>query len=187
MAKAKPRPTNRSGCPNQIALFGALAKELKRQGFPNANQRQINSLIAAADLIVKEYGRPHEPAVPLSGLTLWLKSDDTGSSSREMARHLAPLAGLPDYVDARGDLDDNDQRIPNTPIDPSDLGRCIGLLDAVPEFRPLLPRMAEVSPLWAAFIEAWTELEGLYREELLSGSVPKCYERMQEIRKAFDG
>ena len=48
------------------------------------------------------------------------------------------------------------------PRDPSDLGRCIRLLDIAPEYRARLPEMANLGPEWAALVTHWDELEGLY-------------------------
>lgn len=49
------------------------------------------------------------------------------------------------------------------PHDADDFGRCLGLLDAVPEYRGRLKKMADVSETWAAIVEIWDELEALYR------------------------
>jgi hypothetical protein len=62
------------------------------------------------------------------------------------------------------------------PHDGGDLGRCIGLLEAVPEFRDRLQEMRKVGPEWAALIDHWDELEGMYRTK-----DDRLYERMQEI------
>jgi len=51
------------------------------------------------------------------------------------------------------------------PHDGGDLGRCLGLLDAVPEFRKRLGEMKAVGPEWAALVDRWDELEALYRAD----------------------
>lgn len=62
------------------------------------------------------------------------------------------------------------------PHDGSDLGRCIGLLDAVPEYRARLGEMREIGPEWAALVDRWAELEAAWR--LNERSV---YDRMKKI------
>lgn len=48
-----------------------------------------------------------------------------------------------------------------TPQDAGDFGRCKRLLDAIPEWRPLLSKVAEKYPetKWPAIIARWAELE----------------------------
>jgi hypothetical protein len=62
------------------------------------------------------------------------------------------------------------------PHDGSDLGRCIGLLDAVPEYRERLAEMKVIGPEWAALIDCWPELEARWRRK-----DDKLYERMKQI------
>lgn len=162
---------------NQINLIGAIARELEKQGFPGIIPRQFNAVIEAADLIVAAYGEPYRPAVPASGLDAWLHSDDTGLSSMVMARRLAPLAGIDRPICGPRDPDDATAH----PCDPGDFGRCVGLLDAVPELRPHLGAMEQVSPVWSGLIDSWDELEALYREELPKGKAPKLFARLQEL------
>jgi hypothetical protein len=159
---------------SQIELFVAICKDLERQGHKDVIPRHVNAIIRACDDIIREFQAPHMLAEPASGLDAWLRSDDTGSSSMAMANHLVALdGGKPPHV--RPD----DRR--HHPADPSDLGRCIGLLAAVPELRPHLPAMAAVSPAWAALIGAWDELEALYAEEAPGGKAPRTYRRMREL------
>lgn len=49
------------------------------------------------------------------------------------------------------------------PHDADDLGRCIGLLDAVPEYRDRIGEMSAVGPEWEALAARWSELEAAYR------------------------
>lgn len=62
------------------------------------------------------------------------------------------------------------------PHDGGDLGRCIGLLDAIPEYRDRLPEMKAVGPEWGALVENWTELEAMWRRK-----DAKLYDRMKSI------
>lgn len=78
----------------------------------------------------------------------WFVSGETGRSSETMAARLTGRTppGHPF----------------NHPSDGGDLGRCLKLLDAVPELRERLPDMADVSPYWAALVERWDDLETAY-------------------------
>lgn len=91
----------------------------------------------------------------------WAASGDTGSSSKAM---LSVMLG----------------ERPKTsfcyPHDGGDLGRCIGLLDAVPEYRERLAEMKAIGPAWAALIDHWPDLEARWRRK-----DEKLYERMKEI------
>jgi hypothetical protein len=101
------------------------------------------------------------------GLDAWLSSDQTGVSSIFMA----------------GVLSGSFSRKFGHPHDPSDFGRCLGLLDACPELRGNIRRMAEHGAEWSALVGAWHELEKMYREELPSGRAPRTYDRMRELLK----
>lgn len=78
----------------------------------------------------------------------WYKMGQVGASSRAMATHLcgAPCDG-------------------SYPHDPDDLNRCLLFLEAVPEARAELPRMAEVNKQWAALVARWDEIEALFLAE----------------------
>jgi hypothetical protein len=164
---------------SQIQLVSAICRHLDRQGVGMANARQLDAVVAAADLIVAAFAEPQKRAPAGMGLAAWLASDDTGLSSRVMARRLAPLAGLAVRIPQAARADSAAH-----PHDPGDFGRCLRLLEAVPELRPHLPAMAGVSPIWAALVGAWGELEALYREELPAGTAPRTYRRMRELIEA---
>lgn len=156
---------------SHISLFAAIAAELERQHpglacFP----RWFNACIEAANLICDEFSRGFRPAVPGMGFHDWLRCDERGLASEFMAFRLMNFGDKPN----------------NHPHDPSDLGRCIRFLDAVPEARSRLADMAACGPVWAALIGAWDELEAIYREELPSGKAPRCAARMEELIKATE-
>lgn len=68
------------------------------------------------------------------------------------------------------------------PHDPSDLRRCVELLDMVPSFRERLHEMADVSPSWARLVKHWAKLESLLREEMAVGkTAPKTYVMMKAV------
>lgn len=97
----------------------------------------------------------------------WFANGERGSSSEAIA---CVLAGI-----ERKEYD-------NHPYDPSDLRRCMLLLDAVHGSREHLDKVAQLSGSWAALIENWSELENLLREEMAAGNrAPKTYTRMKEI------
>ena len=75
----------------------------------------------------------------------WRAGRDTGSSSKTLCSMM--LGETPRYRDH--------------PMDGSDLGRCLRLLDLIPEWKPRLAEMATVSPYWAALVKDWADLERL--------------------------
>lgn len=160
---------------SQIDLIGAITKHIERKhGQVRCTIRQMNAIIQAATGIVEAFETPETRATPGMGLAAWLRSDDTGRSSELMAATLSPIAQGRPRPCIFADPDDH-------PHDPDDLGRCIRLLEAVPELRPHVPHMAEVSPVWAALVGRWDELEVLYREEAPSGKAPRCYALMRSL------
>lgn len=99
----------------------------------------------------------------------WYLTGQIGASSRAMATHLcgAPCDG-------------------SYPHDPDDLNRCLLFLDAVPEARTELPRMAEVNKRWAALIEKWDEIEASFLAEAglnwcHSNSAPNTFRLMTKV------
>lgn len=147
---------------NQTALVGAIMKELGRQhpGLP-ADSR-MNKVIEAANLVCDEYGREPVENGPGIGLAAWLGSDDTGASSLFMASVLS-----------RGQL-----HAPKAyPHDLDDLGRCIRLLVAVPEFAERLHLMSSEGPKWAAVVANWAQWTRMYNDENDDGT--ELYDAMQ--------
>lgn len=153
---------------SQVDLVSAILRELDRQ-HPGlkAPTRLLNSVIAAAKDIVAEAAEVRPKVADGMGLGAWLNSDETGLSSKFMA-----------HVLAGGPFSHN-----NYPHDPSDFGRCLGLLRAVPELRDKLPQMRDRGQHWEVLVDNWAELEQLYYEEFPSGRAPKCYARMRELLK----
>lgn len=106
-------------------------------------------------------------------LLTWLATGRTGASSKSMA---CAAAGL-DQGEYGGDF----------PYDPSDLNRCLLLLDAVPEVRQHFDKIAAISTPWSKFISRWDEIEKCFLDEAgfdwsKSNSAPKTYDLMKEIR-----
>lgn len=73
-----------------------------------------------------------------------------------------------------------------TPSDPSDLNRCLKLLQAAPGLRVRLSNMAELSPSWAKLVARWDEVEACFLNEVgldwcKAKSAPRTYALMKEI------
>ncbi|OOF86732.1 hypothetical protein BKG93_02405 [Rodentibacter ratti] len=71
----------------------------------------------------------------------------------------------------------------NYPHDPSDLARCIKLLERIPEMNNHLYKMKQVSPIWENLVEHWAELEQLFNEEKGSIRCTKTYQLMKHLTK----
>lgn len=150
----------------QIELIAAITTHLdKKCRVKNVLHRQFNAIIKAANDIIAEMEKPYRPATAGMGLTAWRVCDDTGQSSLCMAGVLSGCGVGPVAW----------------PIDPSDFGRCVGLLDAEPLFRERIGLMAKCGPEWNALATEWSELESLYLEELPSGKCTKLFARMNQL------
>lgn len=100
----------------------------------------------------------------------WLARGDVGLSSRCMALWLG-----------FGERSDR-----SFPSDPSDLDRCLRLLAWAPGLRESLPKMAEVSPKWAALMARWDEIEASHLAEVGLGwakarNAPRTFALMRSI------
>lgn len=151
---------------DQIKLVADITKAVEKQGVNALNSRQVNAIIRAANEIITEIQAPHTMSAPKQGLAAWLRSDDTGLSSRFMARILAsgPSAELA------------------FPWDPSDFGRCYRFLRAVPDHLPL-DLMETQGKVWAAMVKVWPKMEKLWEKESPTGKCPKLWDLMQKIIK----
>jgi len=151
---------------NQISLLYAIASMLEKQfGISSTNERQTNAIIQAATDICTAMQTDVAVSAGM-GLTAWLASDRTGLSSKYMAHVLTGKTLGAKYAH---------------PHDPSDFGRCLGLLEAVPAFRDRLSMMSAESGEWDRLVHSWDEIERLYREELPSGRAPRCFDRMRKL------
>ncbi len=104
-------------------------------------------------------------------LLAWLGNYDTGLSSR------AILAWMERDTTVAA-LDGNRMEYPR---DPSDLGRCIRLLDIEPSYRGRMGEMAALSPQWARLVAHWAELEALYHAAETTGYALHCGLRMRAL------
>ena len=135
---------------NQIDLIAAISRHIeKRHGYKSLIPRQFNAIIKAADGIVESFEQPFRKAPAGCGGSAWISSDERGASSEFMAHVLGGAAKQPVIFRV-----DN-----NHPHDADDFGRCVTLLNAIPQLRPHLKVMAEHGPVWAALVDRWDELE----------------------------
>jgi len=99
----------------------------------------------------------------------WFVSGDTGLSSEAIAAHMSGLG--------------NGKRM-DYPSDPSDLGRCLRLLEKIPEWKERISEMAQYSPGWAGLIKNWAEISKSMADEVgidwsKAKSAPITYDMMK--------
>jgi len=99
----------------------------------------------------------------------WFATGRVGASSKAMA---CAAADLP-----------NDKSHPH---DPDDLNRCLLLLEAVPEIRNCMSKIAGISDTWAKLVARWDEAEQSFLDEVglnwtKARSAPKTYQLMKDI------
>jgi len=99
----------------------------------------------------------------------WMMTGRVGASSKAMATHLCGAQCDGSY-----------------PHDPDDLNRCLLFLEAVPEARAELPRMATVNKTWAALVQRWDEIEAAFlaeagRDWCKERSAPNTYLLMRAV------
>lgn len=99
----------------------------------------------------------------------WFATGRVGSSSKAMA---CAAAGLP-----------SDK---SHPYDPDDLNRCLLLLEAVPEVRNNMDKVAAINERWGALVARWGEVEQCFLEEVglnwsKGNRAPKTYKLMKDI------
>lgn len=145
---------------NQISLIAAIAKEIDRQ-HPGAGveSSRFNTIIQAANSICQEFAKPVVKASEGMGLTAWLASDDTGLSSRFMA---SKLTGMFEAKYAY-------------PRDPADFGRCLRLVEAVPELESKIRDMSQHGKEWAVVVAHWHEWVAAHR----GGNYKRFYRLMK--------
>lgn len=145
----------------------AAVETLKQSGYTwNGGQLWKPPLGRAPAYIIKD---------AIVAIGQWLVGSDTGLSSKTLA---AIFLGATDGPECRF----------NYPLDPSDFGRCWRLVEAVPEIRDAFPRICQVYPPMAPFINNWDELSALYVTAVKSGTgkAPELYQRMKELRAEIE-
>lgn len=109
-----------------------------------------------------------------SRLAEWFASGDTGTSSETMALWLSSK------VKCRWGA--------STPSDPSDLGRCLRLLERIPEWKARVSEMAECSRDWARMVRYWDQIAQSMADEVgidwsKGQSAPLTYELMKQLER----
>jgi len=148
---------------NQIQLVTGIMGLISDQvpGLP-AEARLMNCVIAAANSICAEFAREPVTASQGMGLTAWLASDDVGESSRFMASVLSGAFKANFAI----------------PYDPSDFGRCVRMIEVVPELKGRIHLMCEHGPMWTAVADNWERWS-----VMLEYSRKELYEEMKLYRK----
>lgn len=94
----------------------------------------------------------------------WIVGRDTGMSSKAIWAHMMGVQ--------EGDISQF------YPGDASDFGRCIRLLDLMPEWKERLPEMARYGHVWAALVSNWPILVETHANNPSGGAL---YELMRQI------
>lgn len=159
-----------SKCVSQPELIGAILKHLGRCGIKDLNVRQLNAVVDAADEILSELNKPTILASDGMGLQAWLNSDDTGTSSCCLASTLLGFS-----------------REYGHPHDPTDFGRCLRMLRAVPEAMAIFDtpegreKVSSLSREWRCIVTNWNNMASLYEEEYPTGKAPKLHKLMRQL------
>lgn len=146
---------------NQMTLVTDIMDALARQvpGLP-AEPRLMNCVIAAANTICAEFAKPLVKASNGMGLTAWLASDDVGMSSKFMASVLSGQFHSEFAI----------------PYDPADFGRCVRMIQAVPELEQHFDKMLEHGPMWKAVVGNWASWSKMLEDEQ--------YEELYQLMRA---
>ncbi len=102
----------------------------------------------------------------------WLANGSVGASSKAMAFAVQGVSS----------------KERSHPWDPADLDRCLLFLEAVPEARKHMDKIAKLSPTWALMVDHWDEIEKTFLDEVgldwCNGhTAPVTYHLMKEIIK----
>lgn len=101
----------------------------------------------------------------------WIVGEDTGLSSISIWAHMMGVEPEDGFT---------------TPSDPSDLGRCLRLLRAFPEWDQRIAEMAGCGRGWQVLAHHWRELEQLMANEVgidwsKGQSAPRTFARMRTL------
>lgn len=122
-------------------------------------------------------GMTDSPRLPLELFAAWLANGDVGLSSLAIVQRLTGITMTVNGTREHGCED--------TPKDPGDLRRILGMFDMVPVARAYLSLMRDVSDDWKTIIDHWSELEKQYRKEEHnpSGCAPKTYRMLKRLKE----
>lgn len=102
----------------------------------------------------------------------WMMGRDTGTSSKAIMSKM--FGGAPPWD--------------TYPSDSADLGRCLRLLIAIPEWRSRIGEMSDVGHVWTALIARWGDLEATYLEDEANREMPGyTFKTTALMRKLIDG
>lgn len=99
----------------------------------------------------------------------WFATGSVGESSKAMA---CAVAGLPNNR--------------SHPYDPADFNRCLLLLDAVPEIKKHMDKVAAISETWGKLVARWGEVEQCFLGEAgrnwsCRKAAPQTYQLMKDV------
>lgn len=171
---------------SQIELVAGIFRAMTRLGFRHANQRQINAVIQAADLICAEVNRPHMYALPGMGLRAWLGCDQRCEASHALLQHAWQEGSRSgeSWADPALRAQVCGQREVPHPTTAASLWNCVQLMQAVPQVRPHLASIAGRSAGWAALVGSWEVLEGLVTTvpgDYMAGKLTALRRKMLEL------
>ena len=108
-----------------------------------------DALLAERDQLAADLEAAREDVSIERRALLWLAGGDSGMSSKAICYHMLGMKSDGSF-----------------PLDPSDLGRCLRLLELFPEWKPRMGEMARYSAQWAALVERWDELAEMMADEV---------------------
>lgn len=99
----------------------------------------------------------------------WFGTGKVGASSKAMALASIGMANDGSY-----------------PCDPADFNRCLLLLEAVPEIRNRMDKVAAINGTWGRLVAKWSEVETCFLDEVgfdwaKAQRAPKTYALMKSI------
>lgn len=131
----------------------------------------IRELLAERDQLAADLEAAREDVSIARRALLWLSGGDSGMSSEAICYHMLGMKSDGSF-----------------PLDPSDLGRCLRLLELFPEWKPRMGEMARYSAQWAALVERWDELAEMMADEVgidwsKGERAPRTYAAMKDAMK----
>jgi hypothetical protein len=143
---------------SQLNLINAINEELVKQGVTDLLPRQYNAIISACNDIVDELAVGYKEAKPGMKYRDWYDSDDRGLSSNYLARILVGYA---------------DAGVSYHPSDPSDLNRCVKMVESLgveEELRELMSKDLKkpiatgitLSKQWIVVLSNWDKWKSMF-------------------------